>query len=196
MKLGFVKSLTKSLLISLHIFLSPPLNIPLDSSSLHTPKSHIICDQSIASNNIYTTISIEASHYFPSISARPIRYVQLPSLYDLDDGSYRDKENQFTKRNTNHDSRFHKLRYESLKIDIPYDRFCELEKRLATIVSMYVTDERSTWFMTTHPIFMYTDGLPRYLLQKENRKILYISKSVEIGYTQMVLWTDQNSSDI
>lgn len=187
MKLGFVTPLMKSFLVSLHIFLSPPLNIQTQPSFIQ--KSHILCDQSIVNKEIFLKMSSEASHYFPSIGMKVVRYVELPTLYELD--MYTNE-----KKSSKPQSLYHKLRYENMNMNIPYDRFCELEEQLSFIVRMYVGDERSTWFMATHPIFMYSDGLPHYLLKSENVKILYISKSVEIGYTQMVLWTDQHSSDM
>jgi hypothetical protein len=132
--------------------------------------------------------------YAPTlVDDKPVGIVQLPSIYELDNTDSADIDEMI---NTLGRGNFHKSRYDSLDTFLSYERYCVLEARLAKITKLYINDKKRTWFLFMDPIFMYKDGVPRYFTKDENQNVLYVSPSKDIGYTQMVVWTDQSSSAI
>lgn len=200
----WIQTLARPLLVSFNIFMSPRL-YP-DSSFSHsrvstsnTRKAHVILDQHLMSldPNMHLKILREVGAYSPFlVDEKPVGFVKLPSIYELNERLFSDIDENMRSMRVQGRGSFHRMRYESMETSLPYDRYCIVEAELAKITKSYINDEKRTWFLLMDAVFMYKDGVPRYLTRDENLKVLYISPSVDIGYTQMVVWTDYSSSSI
>ena len=93
---------------------------------------------------------------------------------------------------------FHKQRYDILanKNVLTYDKFCHLEKDIANIIDEYALDKKHHWCIFLHKNFLYADSFRRFLSKPAQKKILWISDSVEVGFPDMIMWTDEFSSHI
>lgn len=194
--------LLKTILYSFNIYVTPPIT-PNGVSNTFTQKSHILCDRTIIMKNPIMSMKIltDITQYYPSISRKSVHFIDLPSLYDLDEGSddsYRDLNKDIHIPNTF--SHSHRLRYEELVKHsnwvISYERYCHLESRLASIIEAYSKDRQLSWFMMTDPLNMYGDGIPMYFSKQTNSDIVYVSRTVDNGCTNLVVWSDQTSSQI
>lgn len=188
----FIPILQSFLLTSLNIYLSPPLNdlSPKLQPQVKVEKQHIVCDKTFFPAR--AEIVGIAQNYYPSLSSRAFRFIELPSIYALDNSqdAYIDLD---PRENPPKHGEFHKMRFASQPSEVTYERYCQLEHRLSKIVRMYIDDHRHHWFLSVDPMFMYSDGLPAYFSKQENHRTLYISRSKDVGYTQLVLWTDEFS---
>lgn len=145
-------------------------------------KKHIVCDSSF--------IGQEKLIQSQNPSLHDIRFVELPIDILL----------QSSTKNTISDktSFFHKQRYENIanKEVITYNTFCNLEKNIADIVDKYALDNKHHWCIYINKNFLYADSFRRFLTKPVYRNILWISDSVDVGFPDMVMWEDSQSSNI
>lgn len=193
--------------------ISPPLSKLVAPQSLD--KSHVICDGGLTEDQ-YASIHDSVSLYAPSLPDR-MDVVRIPTIMEMDmvvppteSSETAEEEVAFFKKveesswfrrsvpSSSAHSVFHRIRYDgsNYKSLLSYERYCDLERRIASIVQQYLGDRHRHFWLLVDPWLLYDDSLAWYWTRSEYMNALRITADDHLGNPDLVVWSDERTGNI